>query len=383
MKHAMILSGILYGPEPEDTTAITLTTLVFWIACHPPPSPTWSWWGGSALWVAPELLDEKGYRFGPMRCAQPRYWSGAPGQQVTEEALELFPRRGRTVRLRLYDMSGQKPVAEFVTANPIPGPQPVWTPAPLPIVKHSGDVDFTLTQLATVLGHANPMGLVGSSGDAWTEATFRVTRDGRATRDWEPVEVTLSDATGNSLVRRGSLSHHRGSAYWTQTGDLSYRFDGGLSLDEAAWKMRFEFTRRSLARFAPEELWTVPDLPIASGRKLLPANATTTLDGVTLRLASVARTGTRPAANGRGPEEWLELVRVEAPSLQPGQAVTLHARDDRGREFVPTHRILGSPHWSRSDRFLLRIPADARTLDLTFALHRSRFVEFVAKPSPR
>jgi hypothetical protein len=40
------------------------------------------------------------------------------------------------------------------------------------------------------------------------------------------------------------------------------------------------------------------------------------------------------------------------------------------------HRILGSPHGSRSDRFLLRVPGNARTLHLTFALHRNRLVEW-------
>lgn len=73
-----------------------------------------------------------------------------------------------------------------------------------------------------------------------------------------------------------------------------------------------------------------------------------------------------------GAELVVSLVPVEGLRLR-----LVHAADDRGRELrhVPGYAEASGPH-----NFWLEMPPDARALDLTFAVTRSRFVEFVARP---
>ena len=69
---------------------------------------------------------------------------------------------------------------------------------------------------------------------------------GHSTNTWRPIGVEISDATGNDWTP---------FPYKTQAeheGDLDYFvFDGALWPGEAAWKMRFEFSR--VADFEPND----------------------------------------------------------------------------------------------------------------------------------
>ncbi len=73
---------------------------------------------------------------------------------------------------------------------------------------------------------------------------------------------------------------------------------------------------------------------------------------------------------------------VHARLTAPDAAVRLvlaRAVDDAGRVIAP-----GKVHYGGSGRysFVLKTAPGAKTVDLTFALQKDRFVEFLVKPSP-
>jgi hypothetical protein len=104
--------------------------------------------------------------------------------------------------------------------------------------------------------------------------------------------------------------------------------------------------------------------------------------GVRLELLGVAGAGKVTWPDRLTPQRArTPMLRVRASSLATGQRVTLRVVDDQGRAVVSASALDGWGYTRRDRSFDVRLPTDAKKLDLTFAVHRSRFVEFVAKPS--
>jgi hypothetical protein len=288
-------------------------------------------------------------------------------------AASVFPRRGRTVALRLYERKGEGPwkrMAEFVAGNPTAGPHSVWTPDPLPVKKQQGDLQFTLTQLRTGVSIHQPSRAASDYEEKHTLARFRVTRNGKPSREWEPIEVHLSDATGNNWdALTFSPSQRR--------DEQEVLFHGGLWADEAAWKLGVEFQRNS--GFRPEELWTVRNIRVPPGpQRNTFTQAAVRRHNATIRLRRVAGpyAGDPSDFTGFSYETYGAYVRVEPPT--EGIRVSLvRATDEQGRIFQPF-----VPGWDREGRFGFGLEGlkGSKTVDLTFAIHKSRFVEFLAKP---
>ena len=150
----------------------------------------------------------------------------------------------------------------------------------MPVTKRDGDLEFMLTDLTTGLTPKDVAAdsrreltttygsLVSRSRESsWTRASFRITRGGKPETAWEPVGVSLSDATGNAFT-----------AYFRapfRDGDRARLYFGGtLWPDEPAWKLKVTFARAH--GFAPAELWTVPGIPVPeAGDSGYPAASTT------------------------------------------------------------------------------------------------------------
>jgi hypothetical protein len=157
----------------------------------------------------------------------------------------------------------------------------------------------------------------------------------------------------------------------------------GLWPDEPAWKLRVEFSRTS--GFHNDELWTVQNVPLEPGcqqdlwnfvrrDQTNSAFAETTLNGFHLKLFPAIKFTDQP--NMRGAIEGGLVVQTDLP-LDEMRLTLVNATDDQGHE-------IKSMNWGWSDndyRFGLRELGSARSLNLTLALHRSRFVEFTAKPT--
>jgi hypothetical protein len=294
------------------------------------------------------------------------------------EAWELprFPRRGHEVRLRFYDRSRPNPIAEYAVPNPTPGPHPIWKGQHLPTTRRSGDLEVTLTELTTglKLGSAT---VAAAPGEAcWSSVAVRLTQRGRPSRQWEAVDASVWDATGNFL--RDVSGPDR------ETEGTRFALWGGLWPDLSDWKLRIECSRTPRAHFTAAEAWTVRGLVVPKRHRITLCHAAAIRQGTQLRLLGIAGRG-RIRWPDEEPGDWLTrpTVRVQVSSLRQGYHVALLAIDDRGRRFGgydPTTFGWSTPP-AVDYRFKLNLPRDAKKLDLTVAVHRSRFVEFLAKPS--
>jgi hypothetical protein len=151
-----------------------------------------------------------------------------------------------------------------------------------------------------------------------------------------------------------------------------------LPAEEAAWKFRIELQR--VKGFAPEEIWRVRGLPVPQRDRASGIVATTTRQGAELRLEVIGAGD--PYGRGPGWRQPVPSLRVMALSAPPGLQITLlRATDDRGRA-IGAHGPIPAVYDSAEYRFRLwRIPPGAKRMALTFAAHRNRFVEFLAKPA--
>jgi len=158
-------------------------------------------------------------------------------------------------------------------------------------------------------------------------------------------------------------------------------YQWGLWPDEPAWKLRVEFSRTS--GFADDELWSVSDIPVESSRmqefwnnnsrnRNQPGVAETTLNGIHLKIFPVKRfTDQPPESSQQG------AFQVQLDPVPEGMQMTVvKVTDDQGR-------AIGSWRWSWGGNytaFALRELDGVKAISVTLALHKSRFVEFTAKP---
>jgi hypothetical protein len=318
----------------------------------------------------PVVTDEHGCQF---EAHTVHAWHNMDKHELIEaHTATAFPRRGERVGLRVGPPTAAGAIehAEFRVLNPARGHYAAWKAEPLPITRRDGDLAFTLTALTTGSEGPGPTLRPAPRGKlAWSRATFQITEAGRPTDGWSVVGLTLSDATGNRVEPDASSQYaHEGQAH--------YAMQGGLCVEEPAWKLRAEFAR--MKDHEPGDLWVVRDVPITRRGSLGGTVSKFTRHGVTLQFLGITAKGAKAPPGGAGWGNGV-TVHVQAPSLLKEVRLGLvRAMDDRGR-VVPN---MGSgSSGSGLYGFVLQAAPDARTLDLTLVLQRSRFAEFVAKPS--
>src|ERR1700722_15438729 len=318
--------------------------------------------------------------------ANSSYGGNRQGNEVVGIRLDCFSRRQGKFFLRVQEQNNtgkELLVHKFVIRNPVRGSFSDWTADALPDAQQDEDVSVTLTKL--VAGAAMPYQRnnddAGAAMNKGVQATFQVERNGKPVTDWEPVSVETSDATGNHVV--GWMAGNN----WNGNDDMA-TYQYGLWPDEPAWKLRLEFSQKS--DFADGELWSVQGVPLVPGkqqemfnygnRRQSPANppfAETDLNGFHLKIFPAKQFTDVPAnSNPQG-----GLFIQTAPELPEGMRLTLASLTDD-----QTNNI---NHWdygtSRNNnittyRFGLQDISGLTNLNVTVALHKSRFVEFTAKP---
>jgi hypothetical protein len=354
--------------------------VVFWTSA-PLPAP------GPPSSLGAVFFDEHGCEF-----PAGAFWGALWRQrEVDGWTAQAFPRRGRRLGLRLYRDRGSSPsvpMAELTVPNPAPGPYPTWKGQPTPISRQDGGLTFTLTSLATGLKERGPVRPPAARGQGtWTCATVRMTGSGRAAEGQQLYTMTLSDATGNEIIDIGF--------HWVRaTGETHFLFLGSLGRDEAAWKARVECSR--FARFPPADLWTVQGVAVPAPGAVTSCSTKTTRHGVTLELMEIAGPGATIAPEeGLRPEPSLNVptgrhcisVRALSPpnGLQLGRGLRVslvRMTGERGRPISLLDRdASASISSSGRHRFEVTIPSGTKRVDLTFAVSKSRFVEFMAQPS--
>jgi hypothetical protein len=301
------------------------------------------------------------------------------GREVVGVRFDAFPRRAGKIILRLQEwnrQTGQQTTKNaFVISNPARGPFPKWFPDSLPNTQSDDDLDVTLNQL--VFGVKIPWQRNNSAADdamnKGVQVAFDVQQNGHAATNWQPVQMETSDATGN---------HANGYVNTTaQNGEPMTFYQYGLWPDEPAWKLRVEFSRTS--GFKDDELWTIQNIPVADGKmqdfwnnygrnRNDPAFAETTLGDTHLKIFSVKHFTDQPSGS-----QSQGGVQIQTDKPLDGARMTIvKVTDDQGRDIQSWNWGWGGTYYT----FGLRELNGARFLNLTIALHKSRFVEFVAKP---
>ncbi len=337
---------------------------------------------------AVELADETGYRIpagkavfrdpenGVFMVSLPRaaFGSGGalrpfPGADRWDLGIlaEVFPRRGRSVLLRLLDPDTRALQCQFAVPNPArPGPFPEWKATPLPVMLHSGGLSVELLKLQSGVTPPTEAGNVDRLHEPWIRADLRVRERGNPTTRWEPAAFSLSDATGNQYEHTEPRSELRDGVlrcYSIQT----------LSSSEPVWKVRIRLRRANTtahpAAAGRARFWTPAPLAIPPFATAWSKHQVGTAGGarITMTAETESRLGGDPAA-----------VRITLAAEPPTWVPDLRILDPQN-EFVrlPHARLTAEP-----GRAVWRIPvaAEGDTLKLQVRAAVEPEFEFLVRP---
>ncbi len=311
---------------------------------------------------------------------------GFSTETVNGWQVHAFPRRSEMLGLRFWGPQADRSwtnLAEFSIRNPAFGEFPQWIPEAIPVAKEDRDLRVTLQEFQS--GSPWPF---RSNDFVWDKKTIpRKTRmalefvqAGQMVTNWQVQKLTISDATGNRwspfLVRQTQ------GISWTTNGVVE--LFGALWPEEHAWKLEFELNRSS--DFAETELWQSSPVAIPIVGVATNLNSGFERDGITVQLAGLAA----PQADQPDPFKWIakywgnddkdkviSLAVKISPNLGGRRLKLIRAVDQNGS----AAELVQHNGEDYSEQALLLKRADgARQLKFTFALQRSRFAQFLARP---
>jgi hypothetical protein len=153
---------------------------------------------------------------------------------------------------------------------------------------------------------------------------------------------------------------------------MCYRWS--LWPNEPAWKVRIELSRTS--GFQSNELWTIQNFPVPPAGGYIETNLQRTIGGFTVRVRGLTADGvTLPGSYnsfGGSPSLHFEII----SPLKTNRFTLVSVKDDLGHEVPQGGSSLSATEFA----YGLRIPAEAKTITFTVALHASRFADFLVKP---
>lgn len=341
-------------------------------------------------WATPyfDVEDEHGCRF-PATNLWLRSYPEAGTLDVVQ--LDAFPRRGSPFHLVPRNPAVRlDPPAGLTVRAPDLGKPHDWTPEVTPQTRSHGDLSFRF--LGWIGGRLNPI------------AHFEVRRNGGLTRAWEPITVTASDATGNSVTTTRELE--------PQPDPTRIIFQG-LCREEPAWKLRVEFAPAlpplpranppapdwsPAPKAPPSWTWKTRIPAPGSGRQFIRGTRLTRPE-LQLEVVSAAQKGAfsdneRDKRPLRCPSV---LVRMSG-TREPVRLTLVRVTDERGRSAVPQWQekpllLQADPFRPRPSHlfrpvteertFVLPDLPGARTLELEFVAHRVVPVDFLVQPPER
>jgi hypothetical protein len=317
------------------------------------------------------------------------------GMEIMGVQLDAFPRRDRKIYLHImnWGQRGQQIAkGQFVISNPVRGKIfEKWTADPLPNTQSDGDLDVMLTKLIGGAQSPYDRGNGIPKNDPINKIVqigFDLQQKGQSTTNWRPVQVETTDATGNYVKGWINQNYQNGQA----TG---YFYQPGLWPDEPAWKVRVEFSRS--AGFAADELWSVTNIPVRagsqqeiqnlwndqmnsgrnnSGGKNIPF-AETTLNGVHVKLfPAIQYTDQNQFPGGDNKMVSITIKTDPDPESNGMRMTPWSITDNQGRALYTRGSSWGSGNY----QYNFSEPRNIQSLNITIALHKSRFVEFTVKP---
>lgn len=306
---------------------------------------------------------------------------GFMGETVHGWCPQAFPRRSTNLTLRLlaYPNGVWTNYAEFIIPNPAFGNFTQWVAEPWPATKTNGPLVIALTNFesgATMKGERGR-----GSADIAARSTiwdFAFTENGTPTKDWRVQNLTIRDATGNKWSPYLDLD---GTDFtWARGGHVE--IFGALWPGEDAWKLDVEAVRTG--GFTNEETWTT-EVVLPTPSAVDAHTNSWKRDGVTVKLASLASPNTDHPGNmkwiakwwGDKKDETYSLCLAVKPGLRGHHIIVLGAKDQSG------HDVTIVRHQNQDGALqavFFRPDKDAKTVQFTFALPKSRTVHFLAKP---
>jgi hypothetical protein len=347
-----------------------------------------------------QLADEAGVQSGAR--GFPFFGNSVTWSYVT---FPVVPKRSRTLQCIFYasDYGSEAlhPFSKITFKNPLSHNFPQWTAEPVPTIKHVGDLEVRLDELAW--GHPVSANILKSNGartfvgldpirgdGTWTDTGIDLSlRSPRGTNElWIPHSVELSDATGNVLSAKtlglGDLApaRHIAAEGFLPTGWSGFCefIHGTLWPDEAAWKLKLELKRASGFSAGQVVIFKGVPIPPIGTTNLL--SITNTADGMQIVLTKFIRrqdiTQTYELY-----DEMASRLCVELPGKPKDAALDfLDLTTDTGQSlgYYGRSSIKYYGHFYDDDFLVKSIPTNARTVDLTLVLQKTRTVEFLVKP---
>ena len=327
-----------------------------------------------------------------------------PGVSLQSFVLSAFPRRDKETILRVRPYQGTAVKGEFVLTNPVPGTFAQWTPKRLPDTESDGDLEVTLTKLVAGVPMPHYQGRTNESANdpvnQCVHLNFDFRENGQSTTNWYPWPVQTTDAAGNwsrGLIYayptngvRQIWGRMKNGAYIPPPehhGMDGYFYHPGLWPNQP-WKVRLEFIQGS--GFSDDEMVTFTNIPVKPGSQK-DTDDEWTWDASNTNLIVIAQGKANGVClkllpplmftneNSTGHPKDVSIIIGADPGFNPkGMNLTVvAATDDQGRDLWS---FGGSPWAGHYSIEFARVHDDIKSLNLTLALHKSRFVEFTVKP---
>lgn len=237
-------------------------------------------------------------------------------------------------------------------------------PPTAPVQVTEGNVQFSLLSLRCGVSPRTPWTFVARPATA----VFRVAENGEPSAFWTLRSLEGVGDTGNRFFI-GQPAVERSFQ------QLSVTFPEVLWPEEPGWKILAEFSRTR--EHGADASITVKDVVAARTNLPFTTNLQAEAEGVIVQ--SVDLRGTSQIRRYvRGlyvPNSDLTLVYTA--KVQRAQVYLARALDDQGRELRFGHE---THPWQGKYTAAVEIPHDSQTVNLTFAIHRSQFVEFRVRP---
>ena len=333
----------------------------------------------------------------------PAALAGRGNAQYGAATFTVLPRRSPVLQCVLFEAAAQgvsREVGCVRFLNPVFGRFPQWQPETLPATKRVGDFEVCLEKLQHEGFGASQgpdtLSPIGRASDyrttlkgeknVFTAFSLSVGSLSGTDERYQIVSSELSDATGNHI--RGFLESYPfltpmagGTSRIDSYGNV---IDGVLWPDEAAWRLKVELKRDS--GFSAPELVTFKGVPLLNEGAEDIIRLTNLVGGTQFVLSERVL-----IQNGRNPVR--QRFQLEMASLPHSISLAwVKVTTDAGVEADAS-----KPSWSQgynpgrpeqnahfSSDFVLRsVPAGVTTVDITWAMHRTRTVEFLVAPPKR
>jgi len=321
-------------------------------------------------------------------------------------ALASFPRRGKTVIVRVYSPDAKTVLGEFRIPNPIRTLPPPLTLSRFPVTAKSGDLEMTLGPVGK--GRPRHFLQIGGKSEIYGDsfpppAGYRPAPE-EARRMESHVTFTFRGKPTTHWMLTGL-----NTAMWDSSGNQMHPDLLGAGYDTLCYlapnigepvRLRISAMQKADAEFVPDRVWKVPGVAVPTPGAVTRSESRIHLENVDLRLLGIAGAGVgeiRPALFSAAPPGFVAVV-LRLSYTQEAPEFVLRVSDAQGHAILPSDPPgfpaggwRGSPWFSHGGAmgtaysdyiYWVKAPPSGK-IDLTFGLNRSHPFEFIVPTSVR